>query len=244
MASAAWRRCGRISCSIACVENLADWVETLIAATIFPERSWIGTAMERRPISSSSSTMTKPRSAALAISIASSFRSVMLLVGPPFDRRLRQEFHQFGLRQVGKQYPAHGGAPCRQACADIERDAEDAAARHARDVDDILAGQDGGRAGFVERGRNLAHDRLGIGPERRALQPGPRDGKQARRKHEKPPRLRGVAGRREGEQKTARAGARQPDFRRHVGQRHSGGMPGQNLHDGKAAVQRTDMIAR
>ena len=63
---------GRISRSISATENRADWVETLIAATVLPARSRIGTAIERRPSSSSSSTMAKPSAFALPMASASS----------------------------------------------------------------------------------------------------------------------------------------------------------------------------
>ena len=86
-----------------------------------------------------------------------------------------EEFPELRRRQVGEKHAAHRGAPGRQPRADRERHAQYVSARHPRDIDDVLAREHRGRTGFVQPGRHAAHERLGIGPERNALQPGSGD---------------------------------------------------------------------
>ena len=50
---AAWSRAGRNLDSISATDTRADWVPTLMEATILPDGSVTGTAIERKPISSS-----------------------------------------------------------------------------------------------------------------------------------------------------------------------------------------------
>ena len=220
-----------------------DCVDTLIAATILPARSRIGTAIERRPISSSSSTTAKPCTA------ASHDQAVKLapvgdcLLRTPADRCAMQEVSKFRLAKTRQQHPAHRGAIGRQPRADMQRHAHDAFAGHAGDIDDVLVRQHRSRAGFLQLRRHHAHMRLGERPQRGAVEPLPGKAEQPWRQRETPAVLRGEAGRHQRQQQATRAGAGQPGCGCHFGQRHAGRMRRQDRHHVEALVQGADEIA-
>ena len=91
-----------------------------------------------------------------------------------------------------------------------KRDADDSAPGHPRDIDDVLAGQHRGRAGLLELRGERPHRRFGVGPERRALQPGSHQGQEPRRQLEAASVERRIAFRLEREQQAPGARPRQP----------------------------------
>ena len=134
-----------------------------------PSRPTIGTAIERRPRSSSSSTIEKPCAGRRVMRSISACGSVIVLrrVGPrsaptseaPPDLRLRREAELDAPQR---------GVEGRKPRADGKRRRHDPAGRHARDVDDLRSLQDRGGAGFLERLADPLHQAAARGRSRTA----------------------------------------------------------------------------
>src|SRR5690606_31866594 len=92
----------------------------------------------------------------------------------------RKEAFKFFLREAREKHATHRRADGGKACADMQCNRQDSLAGNAGDINDVLVGEDRGRAGFVETVGQLAHELFTVGPECLAGNPYASRGDEAR----------------------------------------------------------------
>ena len=233
---------GRSSRSIVAGVKRAAWTPTLTAATTRSPARRTGTAIERRPSSSSSSTIAKPR--ARTRSILGSERALL-------DDRPRRVALGHEARKIPGQLVAGQGAeehaPHRRAVGGKtarhgQPNGQDPLRGGARDVDDVVAVEDGEGAGLVQPVGHAFED--GLRDARRGRR---REIRVAQRQHARPELVGAARGGRIPEhrqrvQTPPGRRARDPDFPGHLGDRERPAAGAERADHRQATLEREHVV--